>query len=146
MVVVGVGNTLKADDAAGPLVAEMLRGTCPNRVFDAGQAPENFTGPIRRACPETVVVVDAADFGGEPGEVRIAHAEGVAGELIGTHGAPLSVFMRFVAEETGAMVVLVAVQVRSTALGETMCPEVSEAVRRIALELDALLGGREIDD
>ena len=56
VVIVGVGNALKADDAAGPVLAETLRKRFPDRVFDAGQVPENYLGPIRRARPDTILL------------------------------------------------------------------------------------------
>ena len=138
-VVLGVGHALRADDAVGSVVAQSLRPRHPDRVFDGGQAPENFLGPIRRAAPGTVVIVDAADFGGSPGDVRVAAEDDVLGEMTGTHAAPLSMLMRLISEETGADVRLVAVQPKSTALGGTMCAEVTETARRVASELEGLL-------
>jgi hydrogenase 3 maturation protease len=139
VVVVGVGNALKADDAVGPMLAETLRKRFPDRVFDAGQAPENYVGPIRRARPDTIILVDAADFGGAPGDVRLASGGDVGGLPLGTHAAPLSMFMHLAAAETGAAVHLVAVQAKSTALGGTMCEEVRAAVQRLASTLEGIL-------
>ena len=138
-VVLGVGHALRADDAVGSVVAQSLRPRHPDRVFDGGQAPENFLGPIRRAAPDVVVIVDAADFGASPGEVRVASADDVLGEMTATHAAPLSMLMKLLSQETGADVRLVAVQSKSTALGGTMCAEVAEAARRVASELEGLL-------
>lgn len=137
--VLGVGNALKADDAAGPMLAETLRGRFPDRVFDAGQVPENYMGPIRRARPDAIVLVDAADFGGAPGDVRLVSAADIGGLALGTHAAPLSMFMDLAAAETGADVHLVAVQAKSTAFGETMCDEVREAVAGLSHELAEIL-------
>jgi hydrogenase 3 maturation protease len=140
-VVLGVGNALRADDAAGPLVAETLRRSFPGFVFDAGQAPENFVGPVARARPETIVIVDAADFGGQAGEIRIAAAGDVGGAMLGTHGAPLGMFMRVAVAETGASACLIAIQVKSTALGDVMSDEVRRAASDVAAELKKILEG-----
>jgi len=139
VVVMGLGNVLKADDAAGPTVAEALAREFPTRVFDGGQAPENFVAPVRRAAPDTIILIDAADFDGEPGEVRIASSDDVGGLMIGTHAPPLSMFMSILKEDTGADVYLVAVQAASTKLGGTMCPEVRKAVEGIIVELAGLM-------
>lgn len=140
MVVLGIGNALKADDGVGPLVAQMLQERHPDVVFDTGQTPENFLGPIRRARPETIVLVDAADFGGEPGEIRLASAAEVHGLMLGTHAAPLSMFMAAISEETGAEVRLIAIQAMSTTLGGEMSEQVAAAVRDLVTALEALLG------
>jgi hydrogenase 3 maturation protease len=139
VVVVGVGNALRADDAAGPLLAESLRRRFPDRVFDVAEVPENYLGLIRRARPDTILLIDAADFGGEPGDMRIASEEDVAGFAGGTHAAPLSMFMALAAAETGAEVRLLAVQVKSTRLGGTMCEEVRAAVEALVPQLEAIL-------
>jgi len=135
-----VGNALRADDAAGSIVAEQLRVRFPDRVFDGGQAPENFAGPVRRARPDTLIIVDAADFGGEPGEVRMARSDEVSGLMMGTHAPPLSVLMSLLAEEAGADVYLVAVQVASTELGGTMSQEARAAASKLVEELSRLMG------
>lgn len=140
IVVLGVGNALKGDDAVGPAVAEALREVFPDRVFDGGQAPENFAAPVRRAHPDTILLVDAADFGGEPGEVRVASPEDVSGLMMGTHAPPLSVFMSILKEDTGADVYLVAIQTASTKLGDTMCSDVLRAVAELVLDLGKLMG------
>ncbi len=142
VVVVGIGNTLRADDGAGSLVAERLRERYPDVVFDAAQAPENYLAPIRRADPDVVVLVDAADFGGSPGEVRAATAEDVEGLMMGTHAAPLSVFMRVLKDETGADVMLLAVQAATTTLGADMTREVADAVGNLVSQLEKLLDAR----
>ncbi len=142
MVVVGIGNTLRGDDGAGSLVARRLRARHPDAVFDAAQAPENYLAPIRRAVPDVVVLVDAADFGGLPGEVRTATAEDVEGSMLGTHAAPLSMFMRILREDTGADVVLLAVQVVATELGEDLSDDVAGAVNGLVSRLNEMLEER----
>ncbi|MFH1688732.1 MAG: hydrogenase 3 maturation endopeptidase HyCI [Candidatus Eisenbacteria bacterium] len=142
IVVVGIGNTLRADDGAGSLVAERLMARHPDAVFDAAQAPENYLAPIRRAAPDVVVLVDAADFRGSPGEVRTATTEDVEGLMMGTHAAPLSMFMRIVKEDTGADVILLAVQVVTTELGEDLSDEVAGAVDGLVSRLNDILEER----
>lgn len=142
LVVVGVGNTLRGDDAAGPLVARRLRERHADVVFDAGDTPENFMAPVRRAGPEVVLLIDAADFGGRPGEVRMATASEVDGLMLGTHAAPLSMFMRVVEQETAAHVRLLAVQATETGLGAEPTERVAETVDGLAEMLEGELDRR----
>ena len=37
--------------------------------MEAGPAPENFTGPLRRFRPDLVLLVDAAQMDAEPGTI-----------------------------------------------------------------------------
>ncbi|MBM3308025.1 MAG: hydrogenase maturation protease [Candidatus Eisenbacteria bacterium] len=140
VVVLGIGNDLRGDDGAGSLVARELGGRFPGLVFDGGQAPENLSGPLRRARPDAVIVVDAADFGAAPGEVRVVSAaEGAGGLTLGTHALPIGTFLAALAETTGAAIHLVAVQAATTEFGAAMTPAVAAAVGDVARELAAVL-------
>lgn len=139
VVVLGIGNDLRADDGAGTFVARSLRERFPEAAFDGGQAPENASGPIRRTRPDTVIVVDAADFGGAPGEVRVASATGAAGLTLGTHALPIGTFMQALGEMTGAALHLLAIQAATTAFGVAMTPEVAVAVADVTRELAKIL-------
>lgn len=140
VVVLGAGNTLRGDDGAGPAVAARLAELFPALSFDGGQAPENYLGPLRRAAPETVVLVDAADFSGTPGEIRVLSADDIEGVTLGTHGAPLDGLMRLIEGETGATTHLVAIQAKNTSLGAAMSEEVRRAVDRLVEDLSRVLG------
>ncbi len=139
ILVLGAGNILRSDDAAGCVVAERVAERFPASVIDGGLVPENFVGPIRRFGPGTVIIVDAADFGAEPGALYIAHEDDVAGDMFGTHGAPLSLFMRALKESTDCDVILVAIQVGTMELNVPMTPRVESTVGTLTDALVELL-------
>jgi hydrogenase 3 maturation protease len=141
VVILGIGNELRADDGAGSLVAQSLRERFPDAAFDGGQAPENQAGPVRRARPDTVLIVDAADFGGAPGEIRVASAAAAAagGLTLGTHAPSIGTFMTALAESAGAAVHLVAIQAMTTTFGDAMTPGVAAAVADVTRELTSIL-------
>lgn len=70
----GIGNHLFGDDGVGVLMARELTARAGRQadclVLDAGTAPENFTGPLRRFRPDFVLLVDAAQLSAEPGTSR----------------------------------------------------------------------------
>ncbi len=126
VVFVGVGNTLKGDDGAGPRIAKKTGG------IDAGTAPENFISKITRSKPETVVIFDALDFGGKPGEATVVDAMKTDGILLSTHAIPLS---KFACMLKPAKVWLVGIQPKSIGFGEDMSKEVLKSAGRIADEI-----------
>lgn len=69
LVVVAVGNRLRGDDAAGPLVADAVRAAgVPARVVEAATNPLTI---LDAWCPEdTVFLVDAVLSGGAPGTIH----------------------------------------------------------------------------
>jgi hydrogenase maturation protease len=69
MVVVGVGNELRGDDAVGLAVARRLRGRLPDVVelVECEQEPSRLLDAWAGA--DVAFVVDAAGSGGEPGTI-----------------------------------------------------------------------------
>ncbi len=74
IVVAGCGNPLFADDGFGIAVVESLQGLeLPEnvRVIDAGLGGPHFVFTLLDpASTKKLIIVDIADFGGEPGELR----------------------------------------------------------------------------
>lgn len=143
VVVVGVGNPLRGDDAAGCLVARRLRGTEGALVIEAEEVPESFVGDIAAAMPDAVVMVDAVDLGAAPGAVAVLEREQVATYAPTTHRLPLSLVMEVVERRTGADVFLIAVQPSRVDFGVATTPEVSETAERLAGMLAELLRVRD---
>ena len=99
LVILGVGNRLRGDDAVGCLVCDELSaghdpippgesGSCPKPsespfairhsplapdvfVLDCGNTPENYIQPVVDRSPERILVVDCCDYGAKPGEFRL---------------------------------------------------------------------------
>lgn len=111
-ILMGVGNEIDGDDGAGPYAARYAESIKPDgwQVINAENMPENYTGKIRRLNPEMLVIVDAADIGLSPGEIRRIPGEKISLLTISTHSIPLSVFMGFL-EETVDEVVLIGIQI-----------------------------------
>ena len=74
IVVAGCGNPLFADDGFGPAVVERLQGLeLPDnvRIVDAGLGGPHFVFTLLQpGSTRRLIIVDIADFGGEPGELR----------------------------------------------------------------------------
>ena len=70
-VIVGIGNTLKGDDGAGPQVCSILKGNISAEIIDAETAPENFVAKIIQMSPKKLLIIDAIDFGKPPGTIKI---------------------------------------------------------------------------
>ncbi len=59
--------------------------------YQWGSAPENVSYQIRALQPQCVVIVDAADIGLKPGEIRVIDPDYIAEMFImSTHNMPLN--------------------------------------------------------
>jgi hydrogenase 3 maturation protease len=137
VLVLGVGNELRSDDAAGVRVAEALARTPSPGVeaLIAGPSPENSTAAVRQARPRHVVMVDAADMGRPPGTVALIDPADAGGGYPGTHGMSLGLVAAYLRAEIGCGVTLVGIQPRVVDLGEALSPEVAAAVGEVVLAL-----------
>ncbi len=146
-IVLGIGNRLGGDDAAGTCLVDMLkqrwkRAKADDPVeitaIDAGTAPESYTSLIRRHRPDLLILVDAADMGLPPGTRRTIPPEKISILSFSTHHMPLSMFISYVKEFCGK-VLLVGVQPQGTDTGKRL----SEVVRKSVNELaKVILEGR----
>ena len=151
---VGIGQTLNGDDAAGALVAQGLlkrqragRSDAPRPVpfslfvIEAAHAPENCTGAIRRFAPDLVILVDAAEMGDPPGTTRWLDWRDTAGLDASTHALPPSMVARYLAAELSCGVAMIGIQAQDTSLGAPVSPPVRRAIRSVSRELTELLLG-----
>ena len=146
-IVLGIGNRLGGDDAAGTYVADMLiqrqyrvksLPTDDLMAIDAGSFPEGYTSVIRQHRPDLLILVDAADMDLPPGALRIITPEQINTPSFSTHHMPLSIFISYVKEFCGS-ILLVGVQPKQTETGGLISEVVRQSVNTLT---EAILEGR----
>lgn len=137
VVLVGVGNPIRGDDAVGPRVIELLEAKPLEAVLllNTESVPEAFTGKVEEFKPTHVLMIDAANFKGVPGETKLISGAQIGGQAISTHNLPLNIFISYIEKSLGVSVLLLGIQPLSIGLGEPM----SEPVEASAVSVvDAL--------
>jgi hydrogenase maturation protease len=126
LAIVGIGNILRGDDALGPKLIELLKKRGVNAdLFDCGTAPENYILPILSASCDTIVLVDAADTGGAPGDIGIHAVEEIKNVSFSTHNPSPRLFADLI--KTGkpdVKMFVLSVQPKSASLGDGISDEV----------------------
>jgi len=131
-VIVGIGNVLKGDDAAGPLVCEKLRqANVSAHVIDAGTVPENYIRTIIRKKPQNLLLIDAIDFGGESGEIRVFKPEQLSSLVISTHTLSPRIFIDMIRKSIELDVYCIGIQPAQTQLGTPVSEQVSKAIQQL---------------
>jgi len=100
-------------------------------LIDAGEVPENYTGAVTKAKPDTVIIIDAADFSGRPGEIKLFKAEEISGAGLATHSMSLNIFAAYLKQETGAEVFLLAIQPKTIKAGSRLSGEVRSSISNL---------------
>ncbi len=132
-VVLGVGNTDKGDDGVGSILARKLG------FLDAGVSPENFLEKVVAEAPDTVLIIDATDFDGAPGEVKIFDAADISPGGLSTHALSLEMTREYLIERLPEVKVrLLAIQPASME-GSALSPAVREACDEIERALTGFL-------
>lgn len=145
VLIVGVGNRSRGDDAAGGILVDHLAGKTPATLIDAGDVPENYLGAIRQVQPQLILIVDAAEIGARPGDVALVPARELLPAGAWTHNPGLGLLVNYLRAElgTGVEVFLLAIQPGTTALGEGLSPPVLSTLSRLE-ELFSRLPGSAV--
>lgn len=127
--IITIGNTFRSDDGVGPFIFDAL-SDIPDSIelVNAGQRPENIIDEAVAVDPAKTILIDAANFGGFPGEARVIEHDLIPDSTMSTHTFPLKVIARLLEKDTGSDVFFVGIQAASYDLGEGL----SDAVRETA--------------
>ena len=148
--VLGIGNELRGDDAAGVIIARELQSMVgatlvgrpqgqaqglPLQVINAGAAPEAFTGQLRRFDPDLVIMIDAAQLNEPPGTIRLIEWQDTIGLSASTHSLPLNVIAQYLISELSCEVIIIGLQSEANAFDTPLSPSMRRAVDDVIDEL-----------
>lgn len=139
--VLGVGNALRGDDAAGTLIARRLQNCPLLQVYDAGVCPENILGKVCAQSPSNVIIVDAVDSGESPGTVAWFNPEEIDGKFASCHAPSLGLFVAFLKSETGASASVLGIQPASCDFGARLTEPMARAVETLVCAFEEAAGG-----
>ncbi|MFW5868404.1 MAG: hydrogenase maturation protease [Armatimonadota bacterium] len=137
VVLMGVGNVVRGDDALGVALAERIEHRVAPKVFVTHDLPEDYAVKAADLRPDLVLVLDAMDFGGEPGDMHLVAARDVPPTPGMTHRPSLEMMAKFLELDAGADTWVLGVQpdLSRLDLGLPLSDPVQEALD----ELEALL-------
>jgi hydrogenase maturation protease len=143
LLLVGIGNTTRKDDAAGVRVVTRLRGKVPEGVglLDTGTTPENYSSKMKQLGPRRIIFFDAVEMGRGAGTYCFIDEETLISQTLSTHKQPLSMLMRILREglpETSIR--LVGIQPKTTDFGLGMSAPVNRGVNALVGDLLKAMG------
>jgi hydrogenase 3 maturation protease len=144
LAILGIGNELRGDDAAGVIIARELQSVVgakhpdvvhqdasPLQIIEAGAAPEAFTGRLRRFDPDLVLLIDAAQLNEPPGTIRLIEWQDTIGLSASTHTLPLNVIAHYLVAELSCDVAVIGIQPYANAFDTPLSPAVRCAVEEV---------------
>lgn len=128
IVLLGIGNEFRGDDAIGHLLAQGLQKLdLPGlRAFPVGISLENATHLVARHGAEMLLLVDAvSDLERPLGEWDFFEPESLGCFIHSTHSVPLSLFVTYWRKEVpGLDVHFIGVNIHGTATFKAVSPEI----------------------
>ena len=132
--ILGVGSSLRSDDAAGLLVAEKLNKikNPKLKVFLGSTAPENLTGEIIKYEPSHIIIIDSVDMDQKPGSILLVNPQEVDGISFYSHMLPIKMTIDYLLESIKCEIIIIGIQPKSLEFSETVSNEVRKSTKQIA--------------
>ncbi len=141
LVIIGMGNELRGDDAVGIEVARILKKISKKNlhVFEGYTMPEAFISPACREKPTHVLIIDAAELKEKPGRWRILQREELNEGLFTTHSIPATEMANQLEQKSNAKVAFIGIQPKSRDVGISLSKECSKAAQEIAKSILSMM-------
>ncbi|RZN61092.1 hydrogenase 3 maturation endopeptidase HyCI [Methanonatronarchaeum sp. AMET6-2] len=132
ILICGLGNEIKGDDAVGPYIARHIKDNRQIKTVDCGKNPEKHIKRIVEINPSLLVLVDSTRFGGEPGDLIITTTDEIERTTISSHRMPINIFIKILRERIQDLeTILVGIQPKEIAIGMEMSSEVKKTAETL---------------
>ncbi|MBD3205057.1 hydrogenase maturation protease, partial [Candidatus Bathyarchaeota archaeon] len=89
--------------------------------------------------PTHVLLLDAANFRGDPGEAKLISSAQIGGSAVSTHSLPLTIFISYLEKTLDVKVKLLGIQPKNIEFYTEMSPELEKSSKEIAEMLGNVL-------
>ena len=145
--VLGIGSYMRADDAAGVLIAENIQkalkkfksAKLKTKVFIGETAPENLTGEIKKFKPSHFIVLDSSDTSQAPGTITIIDPSDAGGISFSTHQMPIKILIDYIQNYVKCSALIIGIQPKSVEYGKPVSKPVLTSIKQVSEALSEIL-------
>ncbi|XRP96490.1 hydrogenase maturation peptidase HycI [Methanocaldococcus sp. 16A] len=146
LVIMGIGNELKGDDAVGIYVIKKLMEyfkidkerelvNIKNLyLINAGTVPDFFTDVLKEINPTHILIIDCALMDKDVGEVKIIKEDEIINYSFSTHTLPLSIIVKYLKKFINTEIIILGIQPKII----DFCP-ISEEVKLAGNKLSHII-------
>lgn len=137
--IIGIGNPLKKDDNIGNLLIGKLNKEVKGEEFifiKAYHTPENYLSLLKKEKPKKIYILDAVEFKGVTGEVKVFDLEDISLSVITTHNIPVTVYKNHLPE---SKIKLIGIKVKDVSFGEGLSKEIKDKFSNILGEIKKII-------
>jgi len=139
VLIVGIGNTLHRDDAAGVLLVNELKSKIKNnpgiQFINAGMSPENHTRKIVDSNSGVIILLDIVRMNKPAGTIEVFGPNQVKDTTSSTHNISIKLFVEYLSSRTAAKIFLIGIEPETTEFGEGISEPVKESMKLVESEL-----------
>ncbi|MBN1159885.1 MAG: hydrogenase maturation protease [Candidatus Diapherotrites archaeon] len=134
-VILSIGNPINKDDNIANLIIDKLTLPENTKIFKGFIMPENFMIPISKLNPEVLYIIDAIDFKGNIGDIKVFEMDDFDLVPETTHNVPISFFKRFV----DCKYIVIGIQPKDVSTGEEITEELKNKESEIVEKINSIL-------
>ena len=110
-------------------------------AYNAAETLEKTYRDLPSGCFDNIILVDAVDFGGRPGEYRVLEAEDLkTTNLFSTHNASLSLTINYLQNNLKVDIIILIIQPKNISFGNNLSSEVERALNELEGWLSRVAG------
>jgi hydrogenase 3 maturation protease len=95
-------------------------------------SPENYLEKIIQEKPDTLVLIDAVDFSGKPGEFKFLQVQDIKTvNLFATHNASISLTINYLQNNLKADIIILIIQPKNINFGDKLSREVADTLDKL---------------
>lgn len=138
VLIAGIGNSLRADDAVGSYIVKKLSNEKIDAILvDCEDQPERFIEKIVHHKPDTVIFIDALHMNHEPGSVVFLEEKDLHHTGISTHQTNLKMCIDYIKSRIKTEILIIGIQPENTDFGNRMSEkilDVAETLKNILIK------------
>jgi len=124
ILIAGIGNPLRGDDAVGSYIVKELSNKINAVLIDCESQPERFVEKIVEAQPDTIIFIDALLMNAESGSVAFLKEENLNHHGISTHQTSLKMCIEYIKSRIESKIFIIGIQPETTEFGISMSEKI----------------------
>ncbi len=132
-VVMSIGNPIKSDDNIGNVILKRIKLKNVKKI-KAETTPENFIDELKKY--KKIIIIDALDFKGKAGEVRVFKPEEIKDVLTSTHSIPINLLKKFLPDSE---IKIIGIQPKNIEFGEELSRELKNKLDDVTKNVEKLI-------
>lgn len=137
---IGLGNPLKQDDNIGNIIVEKLSEKIKNNSFvfiKSYLTPENYLLPLKNTSPDIIYFVDAVEFKGRVGDVKLFSLEEMISlGNVATHNIPITIYKNYFPD---TKIKIIGVKVKSIDFDEQLSKDLKVKLNSVLKKVENII-------